>query len=108
MSGLLALWKQHTVTIRPYLGTDGYGRPQYGPPVAVTGWLDETIKTVRDPEGAETVSSTQFHCDLDTNAPALSEVALPGQATPRRVITASRRDGGAIAALPSHLELAIE
>lgn len=102
----LSFFKQHTVTIEPHLGTDGYGRDRWGPAVNVAGWLDETTKLVRNKDGSEVTSTSQFHCDLTTNCPQRSRATLPsGKVT--LAISASRRDGGALP-LPTHLEIAFE
>ena len=101
-----AIFKQHTVTIEPYLGTDGYGRDTYGPAITVQGWVEETTKLVRKKDGSEVVSSSQFHCELATNCPERSRATLPsGKVT--LAISAARRDGGAWP-VPSHLEIAFE
>lgn len=108
MSGLLALWKQHTVTIEPYLGTNSNGAAAFGPAVTVDGWLEETVKIVRSKDGAEVVSSAQLHCDLGSiDAPELSRGTLPSGRVAKVVATA-RLDGGRISALPSHLQIAFE
>lgn len=100
------LWLQHTVTIEPHLGENGYGQDVWGPGVAIQGWLEQKVKNVRSPDGSETVSSSQFHCDLDTVAPARSRATLP-DGTQTLAITASRMDGGTLP-LPSHLVISLE
>jgi len=103
---LPSFFKQHTVTIEPYLGTDGYGRDTFGPAVQVKGWLEETAKLIRKADGSEVVSSSQFHCDLDTACPARSRATLPSGAV-TRALSAARKDGGTWP-VPSHLEIAFE
>ncbi|WP_026923295.1 hypothetical protein [Glycomyces arizonensis] len=106
VTGLLSMWKQHTVSIEPYLGTDGYGRKQYGQAMPVQGWLEETRKVVRNKDGAEVVSSTQLHCDLGADVPELSKGTLPsGKVT--EVVAVSHLDGQTLP-LPSHLQVAFE
>lgn len=102
----LNFFKQHTVAIEPFLGKNGYGQDVWGPAVNVSGWLDESTKLVRKPDGSEVTSTSQFHCDIGTAAPARSRATLPsGKVT--LAISSSRRDGGALP-LPTHLEIAFE
>jgi hypothetical protein len=106
MSGFPSFFKQHKVIVEPYLGTDGYGRQRFGPGAEVWGMLEQTTKTVRDKDGNEVTSKSQFRCDLDTVAPPLSRVTLPdGETT--SVISSARLDGGALP-LPHHREIACE
>lgn len=106
MAGLLTLWKQHTVAIEPHTGTNGYGQDTWGAAVNVTGWLEQKVKNVRATDGSETVSSSQFHCDLDTVAPPRSRATLP-DGSQTLVIAAGHMDGGALP-LPSHLVISFE
>lgn len=100
------LWLQHTVTIEPHLGENGYGQDVWGPGVPVTGWLEQKTKNVRASDGSETVSSSQFHCDLDVSAPERSRATLP-DGSQTLVISAGRMDGGTLP-LPSHLVVSFE
>lgn len=106
MAGLLKLWKQHTVSIEPYLGTNGLGQDTWGTAVNVEGWLEQKVKNVRSPEGSETVSTAQFHCDLGTVAPPRSRGTFPDGRKSLAII-AGPLDGGTLP-LPSHLVVSFE
>lgn len=93
---------QHEITVEPYLGAGAYG-PKYGPPTVVQCFLDQDTRAVRATDNTQVVSSSTAYVGLDTEAPALSRVTLPGGRT-TSVIAALRRDGGALP-VPSHLEL---
>lgn len=103
---LLSLWKQHTVTIEPYLGTNGYGQDTWGAGVPVRGWLEQKVKNVRAKDGSETVSTAQFYCELGTNAPPRSKGTFP-DGRESLVILSGPMDAGALP-LPAHLEIHFE
>lgn len=98
--------KQHTIQLEEHLGTDGYGRDRWGPPVPVQGLLDDTVKEVRGPDGSVVVSSARFLCDLDTVAPARSRGTLPS-GRKALVLVTTQPDGGKLP-VPSHLSIAFE
>lgn len=103
---LLSMWKQHTVAIEPYLGTDGNGRDRWGPAVNVEGWLEQKVKNVRSPEGSETVSTAQFYSELGTAAPPRSRGTFP-DGRKSLVILSGPMDAGALP-LPAHLAIHFE
>lgn len=103
---LLSMWKQHTVTIEPYLGTNGLGQDTWGAGVPVRGWLEQKVKNVRAKDGSETVSTAQFYCELGTNAPPRSKGTFP-DGRESLVILSGPMDAGTLP-LPAHLEIHFE
>jgi hypothetical protein len=103
---LLAMWKQHTVTIEPHTGTNGLGQDTWGTGVPVRGWLEYRVKNIRKPDGSETVSTAQFHCDPGPDIPPRSRGTFPG-GHQSLVVIAAPLDGGTLP-LPSHLEISFE
>lgn len=97
---------RHRVTVEPYAGETGAHGPAYGPPVVLRCFLERKTRTVRDPRGAEVVSSGTFYARLDealTPCTAQARVTLPdGSGT--QIITALPRDGGGLPT-PDHLEV---
>jgi hypothetical protein len=106
VGGLLSMWRQHTVTIEPYRGTNSQGQAVYGPPVAVEGFLEEGVKLIRKKDAAEVTSTSQFRCALGTDCPPKSRATLPGGDV-TTALAVSHKDGGRLP-LPSHLEIAFE
>lgn len=96
---------QHEVTVEPYEGTDGYGRPVYGEPVVVPCFLEDARRTVRDKTGAEVISESTFYADPGPVIPNLSRVTLPSRTS--RVIITKDHDLGDIDG-PSHIEVNCE
>ncbi|NUS82965.1 MAG: hypothetical protein HOY75_09465 [Streptomyces sp.] len=95
----------HEITVEPYSGESSIGT-LYGPPTKVRCFLDEQTRAVRTPGGEQVTSTSTAYADLDTQAPALSRVTLPGGRT-TTVIQAKRRDGKSLGT-PNHLEIQIE
>ncbi|MFC7909067.1 hypothetical protein [Streptomyces nigra] len=95
----------HEITVEPYGGESSTG-PLYGPAVTVRCFLDEQTRAVRSPGGEQVTSTSTAYADLDTDAPALSRVTLPGGRT-TTVIQAKRRDGKQLGT-PNHLEIQLE
>lgn len=95
----------HTITVEPRTGDSSTG-PVYGPPVEVACLLDEQTRAVRTPGGEQVTSTSTAYADLETTAPPLSRVTLPGgrQTT---VIQAKHRDGRRLGT-PNHLEIQLE
>lgn len=88
MSDVWDDWYDQTVSIRPVTGSGGMGEV-YGPAVEVGAQVDQSSRLVRDPGGAEVVSTATVYCPEGTVAPPGSLVTLPGENGERRVITAS-------------------
>jgi hypothetical protein len=93
---------QHSVTVAPYEGTDGNGRPVYGTAFTVACFLEDVRRTVLDKTGAEVISESTFYADPGPVIPDLSKVVLPSRES--RVIVVKDHDLGAIDG-PSHLEV---
>ena len=92
----------HTVTVEPYAGSGAYG-PLYGAAVAVSCFVDEKTRTVRDKTGREVTSSSTFYAGPGLVCPAESRVTLPsGRQT--TVIAVLVRDGGGMPT-PDHVEV---
>lgn len=97
---------QHTVTVAPYEGIGGTGEDLYGTPFDVTGFCEDKVRQIRDPDGAEVVSSSTFYCDPGPTIPPRSEITLPSGRTSHVIIVADF-DGGTLP-VPSHLAISIE
>lgn len=95
----------HEITVEPYAGESSTGH-LYGPPTAVRCLLDEQTRAVRTAGGEQVTSTSTAYADLETEAPALSRVTLPG-GRKTTVIQAKRRDGKKLGT-PNHLEIQIE
>lgn len=104
---LLSMWKQHTVSVEPFLGTNGYGQDVWGPAVNVTGWLEQKVKNIRRPDGSETVSTAQHHCDLGPDIPPRSRGTFP-DGRQSLVVLAAPLDAGTIRGIPQHLVIHFE
>lgn len=105
MAKLPAWLLTHTVTVEAYEGDSAY-EPQYAAPVTVRCLLEQKIRTVRNREGQEVVSSGTFYARLDEAqaiCPAESRITLPDGST-TLVIAALPRDGGGLPT-PDHLEV---
>jgi len=100
------MWKQHTVVIEPHTGTNGLGQDTWGTGVPLTGWLEYQVKNVRNPQGSETVSTAQFHCDLGPTVPARSRGTLPDGSKPLVIKTGPLTAG--TLPLPEHLVIWFE
>lgn len=102
MGLLKRLLTTHTVTVEPYAGQSGKGKDLFGPPVTVTGWLDESTHMIRDADGDEVVSSATFYTATANAAsfPLGSRVTTATRTA--RVLTANTNTSGALR-LPDHL-----
>jgi len=102
----LARWWVHEVTVQTKLGSGGYGDKLADPSEPVPCKIDDTVRTVRDADGNETVSSATIHTDLDRAGqfPPGSLVTLPWDPRARRVIGVHRLDSGGRSRL-DHLEI---
>jgi len=95
----------HEIKVEPHAGESSTGT-LYGPPATVACLLDEQTRAVRTPGGEQVTSTSTAYADLDTEAPPLSRVTLPGGRT-TTVIQAKRRDGKGLGT-PNHLEIQLE
>lgn len=99
------MWLKHTVSVEAYEGDSAYG-PRYAEAVDVRCFLEQKIRTVRNKEGQEVVSSGTFYARLDEAqdvCPAESRITLP-DGTQTTVIAALPHDGGGLPT-PDHLEV---
>jgi len=96
----------HTVTVRPYLGRSSAG-PVFGPAVPLKCMAQGKRRLVRNPQGAETLSSLTLYAAPGQAAsiPPGSEVDWQGDTT--TVIDATDHDDGGLGA-PQHTEVACE
>jgi hypothetical protein len=97
---------QHTVTVEPWLGKNGYGADIWGPGVAIACFVEDKRRLVRAKDGSEVVSETTVYANRGPQIPARSRVTLPSGRKPL-VIVVSDHDGGTLP-VPSHLEIACE
>lgn len=92
----------HTVTLAPVAGVGAYG-DVHNPPVTVVCLVDEQTRLVRDPQGAEVVSTATVYAAPDAvDGPPGSRVTLPSGRT-GVVITQARRTAPGLD-LPEHTE----
>lgn len=66
----------HTVTIEAYLGDTAYG-PSYAPAVTARAYVEDEIKTVRNAQGEEVVSSTKVWLFPTQDCPPESRLMTP-------------------------------
>ncbi|MEV6569926.1 hypothetical protein [Streptomyces sp. NPDC051577] len=103
--GVIPGWLlRHTVTIEPYLGDSAYG-PRYGPPVAARAFVEERIRTVRNPRGEEVVASTTVYLFPSQACPPESRLTTHTGRT-ASVITSALHDGGGLPT-PDHREVTL-
>jgi len=67
----------HTVTIEEYEGEGAYG-PQYSDSYEVNGYYQEENKYIRNDEGDEVTSSSQFFTSADIKPPQKSKLTFDG------------------------------
>lgn len=67
---------RHEVTIEAYLGDSAYG-PRYAAPVAARAYVEDEIRTVRNPQGEEVVSSTKVWLFPTQDCPPESRLTTP-------------------------------
>lgn len=96
----------HQAIVETQVDTGPYG-DQYGAPVTVTCFVDETRQLVRDASGSEVVSEATIICTLDQEPLFVvdSRVTLPS-GRKAFVIMAKRQDAATLVA-PSHLEVTL-
>lgn len=81
-------WENQTVQVRALTGSGGMG-PIYAAAVPVSAQVEQSSRLVREPGGAEVVSTTTVYAPAGTVAPPGSLVRLPGETAERQVITTS-------------------
>lgn len=94
----------HTVDVQEYNGDTTYG-PDYSDSYEVEGYFQNTRKYIRDDEGDEVVSESQFYTSEDIDLPKKSIVTFDG--IDHEVITTSRKTNALIGKL-THVEVALE
>lgn len=94
----------HTVTIEAYLGDSANG-PRYGAPVTARALVEETVRTVRNAQGEEVVSSTTVYMLPTQACPPESRVTTPSGRV-ASVITSTPHDGGGLPT-PDHREVTL-
>lgn len=106
MSDVSAFWV-HTAQVETYTGNGPRGA-QYAPASTVNGFLDDGASLRLGDGAAETVAATRFYTDLShvDLFPPGSRVSCNGRSM--HVTTVRRRDGGAILAGVSHLEVELQ
>ncbi len=104
MAGLPSWLLLHTATIEPYLGDGGHG-PQYGPPVEVPCFVEAKTRTVLDPMGQETVSTTTLYAPLTADIAERSRITSGGVIA--RALAVSRHDGKGLPT-PDHVEVMMQ
>lgn len=89
-----------TVTIRPYVGQDGYGRPTYGPAQVFQCRIVGRTRKVINYQGEEKLATTEI---ILLNSPGInprSQLTLPANYNPQQppILTVLRQpdDQGAI------------
>lgn len=95
---------RHTVVIEAYLGDSAYG-PRYADPVTARAFVEERVRTVRNPEGEEVVASTTVYLLPSQDCPPESRVTTPSGRT-ASVITSALLDGGGLPT-PDHREVTL-
>ncbi|OAR21906.1 hypothetical protein A8W25_28120 [Streptomyces sp. ERV7] len=97
---------RHRITIQPYQGDGAYG-PVYGPPIAgVPALVAETVRTVRNPQGREVISTAQIIAAPDLHCPAESRITLPDGRTTRVISVAHHTAPGL--SVPQSTEVSCE
>ena len=108
MADMLAKMWVHTVTVTPYLGTNlPDGADQYGPPVTVTGFLQDATRLVQGVDGSQLVSTGAVFYTAAGNAalfPLGSRVTLPLRTA--EVTDVNTNDSGTLG-LPDHAVIAL-
>lgn len=90
----------HTITIEIYQGDTAYG-PTYAAPVTVRAYVEDEIKTVRNPDGEEVVSGTRVWLFPSQECPPESRLTTPSGRV-QSAITSSLFDHPSA---PSHREV---
>lgn len=103
----VALLFLHTATVEPFLGSGPTG-PSYGPPVTLSGLLDDGLMQTPTEGGYQLVSKTTFYTGLENveSFPVRSRISCNGRQM--SVSAVRRRDGGWLLAAASFLEVDVE
>lgn len=96
----------HTVTVKPLTGSNGFG-PAYGAPFIVPAIVEEGARLVRNPDGAEVVSTVRVHCGFDVNVPVGSTVTVWAGTGRERVSEAISVDGSEHPLVPGYQTIAL-
>lgn len=97
----------HEAVVEPFLGTTPTGK-SYGPPVTLSGLLDDGLMQTPTEGGYQLVSKTTFFTHL-SNADSLPVGSrLTCNDRQMTVSGSRRRDGGWLLAGASHLEVDVE
>ncbi|WP_369778836.1 hypothetical protein [Streptomyces sp. R33] len=95
---------RHTVTIEAYIGDSAYS-PLYAAPVTARAFVEEKVRTVRNRDGEEVVSSTTVYLLPTQDCPPESRVTTHTGRT-ASVITSALHDGGGLPT-PDHREVTL-
>jgi hypothetical protein len=97
----------HTVTVQPLTGSGGMG-DVFGPAVPdIPAMVEEGATLVRDPGGAEVVSSAKVHCAWEVVAPPGSLVTVWSGTGKERTAVVITSGGAPHPTLPSWQTLAL-
>ena len=75
-------------TVEEYQGDSAYG-PEYADPYQIEGYMEEDNKLVRNSDGDEVVSSSQFFTSEDVEPPEDSKLTFEG--TEHKVISSNKQ-----------------
>lgn len=103
LGGGISMFFVHEVSVEAYEGSGAYG-PSYAAPVAVSCFLDDGVRLVRNVSGAEVASSSTVYADLSVADLFLPESRVSVNGRTATVISSSRRDSGPLG-LPDHVEV---
>lgn len=102
MDAALQALLTETLTVKPYLTQDAYGRPTYGPPVTYAAREEWRIRQIVDQTGQERISRARVFFDGNVPLTLRDQVTLTdGTSPPILLLYHVRGMQGAI----SHLEV---
>ena len=90
----------NTATIQKYEGDGAYG-PTYADPIEVKGYFQQKEKMIRDDEGDEVVSMSQFYTGKDIDVPKGSILTFNGE----HIVQTTSRKLNALTGQFSHLQI---
>lgn len=73
-----------TVTVESFTGSDGYGAPIFGPPVAYRGRVVAQTRSLTTDKGLEIVSATTVYMDAKSVILVKDRITLPEGFDPRQ------------------------